>query len=138
MILTDAGPLVASLDRLDNHYRACAAVVAALPRGPFLTTWPCFTESMHLLHVRGGYRYQAALWAMYSAGRVVLHDSTPDEAVRMASLMEQYQDTPMDLADASLVAAAESRSERRLFTLDRHFWIYRLSDGSALEPVPGR
>ncbi len=54
----------------------------------------------------------------------------------MAALMEKYRDTPMDLADASLVVVAESRSLRRLFTLDSDFRIYRLADGSVLEVVP--
>ena len=39
----------------------------------------------------------------------------------------------MDLADASLVAVAEGRSLRRVFTVDNDFYVYRLSDGSALE-----
>ena len=42
----------------------------------------------------------------------------------------------MDLADASVVAAAEYFGTRRIFSLDRDFYIYRLSDGSALECVP--
>ena len=53
----------------------------------------------------------------------------------MAALMRQYSDTPMDLADASLIAVAESQSLRRVFTLDGDFYIYRLADGSALEIV---
>ena len=42
----------------------------------------------------------------------------------------------MDLADASLIAVAESHSLRRVFTLDRHFLVYRLEDRSSLEPIP--
>jgi predicted nucleic acid-binding protein len=42
----------------------------------------------------------------------------------------------MDLADASLVVVAESISLHRVFTLDSHFRIYRLADGSALELIP--
>lgn len=55
---------------------------------------------------------------------------------RMAALMEKYQDTSMDLADASLVAVAESRALRQIFTLDSDFRIYRLRDGSMLEVIP--
>ena len=42
----------------------------------------------------------------------------------------------MDLADASLVVVAESRTLRRVFTTDSDFYLYRLADGSALEVVP--
>ncbi|HZT43445.1 MAG TPA: hypothetical protein VFA07_14860 [Chthonomonadaceae bacterium] len=41
----------------------------------------------------------------------------------------------MDLADASLIAVAESRDIRRLFTIDNDFYIYRLVDGSVLEVI---
>ena len=54
----------------------------------------------------------------------------------MAALMKKYQDRPMDLADASLIAIAESHSLRRVFTLDSDFHIYRLADGTALKAVP--
>jgi len=133
--LTDTGALVALLDADDNHHAACVAAIQRLPAGPLLTTWPCFTEAMYLLGAAGGHRYQATLWKLRSSGRLVLHDLTAAEADRMASLMQQYGDRPMDLADASLVAVAESRAIRRVFTIDSDFHIYRLSDGTALDIV---
>ena len=50
--------------------------------------------------------------------------------------MEKYRDTPMDLADASLVATAEVLRLKRIFTLDSDFLIYRLNDQAAFEIVP--
>lgn len=38
---------------------------------------------------------------------LVIHFSSEEGQLRMQALMEQYRDLPMDLADASLVAAAE-------------------------------
>jgi predicted nucleic acid-binding protein len=87
---------------------------------------------MYLLGSVGGYRYQAELWKLWETGRLILHDLSSAELTRMAALMEKYRDTPMDLADASLVAVAESRSLQRIFTLDRDFYIYRLANGTAL------
>jgi len=52
-------------------------------------------------------------------------------------LMERYRDHPMDLADASLVAVAEARDLRTVFTLDEHFRSYRLSNRRHLAVVPG-
>ena len=136
MTLTDTGAVVALLDADDPSHAACVAAAQRLPAGPLLTTWVCFTEAMYLLGAVGGYRYQAALWDLRTTGRLVLHDLTPTEADRMAALMAQYRDTPMDLADASLVAVAESRALHRLFTIDADFYVYRLANGSALEVVP--
>ena len=90
---------------------------------------------MYLLGSVGGYRYQTALWRLWQAGRLALHDFDTSELERMVALMDKYRDTPMDLADASLVVVAESLSLRRVFTLDRDFYIYRLADGTALEVI---
>ena len=135
MTLTDTGPLVALLDTNDQYHAECVAALHRLPPGPLLTTWVCLTEAMYLLGAVGGYRYQASLWDLRARGRLILHTLTSAEAARMAALMEQYRDTPMDLADASLVAVAESRSLQRVFTVDTDFYIYRLADGSTLEVV---
>lgn len=134
-MLTDTGPLVALLDKDDAQNAACLTVLGSLPRGPLLTTWPCFTEAMYLLHLVGGHRYQNSLWQWRLNGRLTLLDITQTETDRMAALMGQYRDRPMDLADASLVAVAENRGYRRLFTIDSDFYIYRLADDSVLEVV---
>jgi predicted nucleic acid-binding protein len=54
----------------------------------------------------------------------------------MRALMRQYHDTPMDLADASLVSAAERFSLRRIFTVDRHFRAYRIDGTHAFDVLP--
>ena len=50
--------------------------------------------------------------------------------------MDQYRDTPMDLADASLVAAAETVGTPRVLTLDSHFRAYRIGGIGAFEIMP--
>ncbi len=90
---------------------------------------------MYLCHRGGGYPAQAALWRLRAAGRLAIHDLTAGQADRMAELMQQYQDRPMDMADASLVAVTESLSLPRIFTVDGDFYFYRLADGSVLEVV---
>jgi predicted nucleic acid-binding protein len=124
MILTDAGPLIAILDRGENYHQACVACLAELI-GPMLTTWPAFTEAMYLLGEAGGWVAQAALWSLEEKGDVEIADQGAEDRERMRTLMEKYQ--PMDLADASLVALAEKRGLRDIFTLDHaDFHIYRL------------
>ncbi len=136
MILTDAGPLIALLDRRDDRHHACADTLEVLSAEPMLTTWPCFTEAMYILGAVGGYRYQGGLWRFIEDGKLELHDLTVSEVDRMNGLMKKYQDTPMDLADASLIAVAESMKFTQIFTIDSDFRVYRLSDGSALEIIP--
>jgi predicted nucleic acid-binding protein len=87
---------------------------------------------MYLLGEVGGYRYQDKLWTLRGSGRLRLADLNGDETDRAEILMEQYRNVPMDLADASLIAVAESRGIIQIFTLDSDFYVYRLADGSVL------
>lgn len=113
----------------------CVTVMRQV-RLPLITTVPCLTEALHLLGNYAGYPAQQRLWKMIRAGSLVLHFSNEIELARWDELMEQYADTPMDLADASLLTLAEARNLRRIFTLDSDFFVYRLRDGAALEVVP--
>jgi predicted nucleic acid-binding protein len=134
--LTDAGPLIALINRNDPNHSLCVAALANFAAGPMRTTWPCFTEAMYLLHRAGGFAAQAELWRLVSASRLIIHDLNAAEIDRTAQLMASYKDRPMDLADATLVALAESSSCRELFTLDNDFHIYRLADGGVITIVP--
>lgn len=135
MTLTDTGPLVALIDADDAAHTQCVAALSRCTR-PLLTTWPCFTESMYLVESEGGYPAQEELWKYLEDGLIQIHESSPVERERMRVLMRQYKDTPMDLADASLVAAAEVLGATRIFTLDSDFRIYRLPRKTLFEIVP--
>lgn len=126
MILTDAGPLVAILDQGEAHHRACVECLGELT-GPMLTTWPAFTEAMYLLGAAGGWTAQDALWGLVEQGDLEIASTASEQLPHLRSLMDKYQDRPMDLADASLVALAEERSLRDIFTLDHaDFQAYRI------------
>jgi predicted nucleic acid-binding protein len=136
MTLADTGPLVALLDHNDPYHQLALQTAAGLPPAPLLTTWPCLTEAMYLLGRAAGFPGQEALWKMITAGRLVVRDAGPGETDRMAELMRVYSNLPMDLADASVVAAAEATGRREVFTFDGDYRVYRLRDGSALTVIP--
>lgn len=133
--LTDTGPLVALLDKAQHHHARCVATLPGIVM-PFITTWPCFTESMYLLGRVAGWVGQDRLWQLVTSQRVQLHTATADELCRIRLLMERYRDVPMDVADASLVVAAETLRKRRIFTIDGDFHIYRLTDKESFEIIP--
>lgn len=133
--LTDAGPLISLIDGKDHSHSVCQAALPVL-ESPMVTTWPCYTETMYFLGKSIGFAGQKSLWRLRGSGLLTLKETTLEEADQMEALMDKYPDTPMDLADASLVIAAETLGLRRVFTLDRHFYAYRLADGSALEVLP--
>lgn len=133
MILTDAGPLIALLDRGEPDHLKCEEASVRL-HGPMLTTWPAFTEAICLLGQAGGWMAQEPLWRLLRRGDLMVE--MPRESERISALMSRYQSVPMDLADASLVALAEERGLTTIFTLDRDFRIYRLSRSRAFTVIP--
>ena len=132
MILVDTGPFVALFDPRDHQHVRCSAVLASLDQA-LITTIPVLTEAFHLLPAAS--RGAANLRAFIVRGGISLWFMDALGLQRALHLMEQYADHPMDLADASLVTAAESLLVRRVFTLDRYdFSTYRVRRGRALQP----
>jgi hypothetical protein len=128
--------MVALINHRDADHERCRTALRTLPTDGLVTTWPCITEAMYLLGRGGGIRAQDALWRYISDGLMRLHRMAEGEWQRMRALMNDYSDAPMDVADASLVAAAETLQQRRVFTIDQHFRAYRLRSGQAFEVVP--
>jgi predicted nucleic acid-binding protein len=121
--LLDTGPLVAMLSRADGAHAACVEAFAAV-RGVALTTEPVLTEAMHLLGRRTG-AARACLEFFIRSGAILV-PMTIERLARSRDLMDRYADTPMDFADASLVAMAEEFAIGRVLTLDRRgFETYR-------------
>jgi uncharacterized protein len=134
--LVDTGPLVALFDKGQNaENRRCVTTYRQIGN-PLSTILPCFTEAMYFLLKLNGWPVQQALWQLWERGCLRIHEAHPTEFERMKILMERYRDTPMDLADASLVSAAERLGLRRIFTLDSDFYIYRINDKDAFEVIP--
>jgi hypothetical protein len=127
---------VALLNDRDTDHERCSTTLRALRTDQLVTTWLCLTEAMYLLGRWGGIRAQNALWTYIRDGLVSLYAPDPGEWERIQALMNDYADSPMDVADASLVVAGETLKLRRVFTLDRHFHAYRQRLGEAFEVVP--
>lgn len=135
MTLTDAGPLIALIDAGEPEHQQCVDALDGLAL-PLLTTWPAFTEAIYLLGRSSGWPGQDALWRMLRRDALVVAPQEDDLTRRTADLMEEYNDHPMDLADATLVAVAEARDIHTIFTLDTHFRTYQLRGGRFLDIVP--
>jgi len=132
--LIDTGPLVAYLDASDPAHAEVAACLDEFS-GQLATTSAVITEAMHLLAVSGsGPRALAELAAV--TGMDVYDLCQPPELGEAVSLMEEYADTPMDFADATLVLLGEGLEVREILTLDRRgFSTYRTRRRSAFQLV---
>jgi predicted nucleic acid-binding protein len=133
MILVDTGPLVALFDPRDNQHRRCVNALKTI-REPVSTTVAVLTEAFHMLGPEsvGSDR----LREFVENGGITTWFFHPATLTRAFELMELYRDHPMDLADASLIVAAESLGTRKVFTIDRNdFETYRVRRGHRAYPV---
>ncbi len=136
MTLCDTGPIVALINVNDPRHADCNQALSSLPDEPLATTWPCLTEAMHLLDRMGGFRLQDRFWDWVARSALEILPADPADWLRLRQLMTKYATAPMDLADASLVVAAERMNCRTIFTLDRHFYAYLINDRDYFTVVP--
>ena len=127
MILVDTGPLVALFDPQDAQYTRCREVLRTLQE-PLFTTVAVLTAAFHMLSP-GSYGADR-LREFIGRGGLAVWFLDETSLQRAFALMEQYADHPMDLADASLIVAAEALPTRKVFTIDRQdFATYRIRRG---------
>lgn len=134
-MLCDTGPLVALVDADDPFHHLCTQAAERLPP-MMVTTWPCLTEAMHFLFRAGGLRTQNNLWAKVAEGVIKIHIPAEADWKLVYKLINQYADMPLDLADASLVGAAERLSDFQLFSLDASMRAVRILDDKFFDVIP--
>jgi predicted nucleic acid-binding protein len=123
-VLVDTGPLVALFDPSDRAHAACRKALARLAKRRLVTTLSVVTEATYLLAFSGA--AQQAMLAFVCAGAVELVEFRASDLASAATLVEKYDDLPMDLADATLVVLADRLDTLEVFTLDRRdFSVYR-------------
>jgi len=128
LILADTGFWLAVAIRSDRHHRVARKALERL-REPLVTTWPVMTETCHLLLSRVGAESAVRFVRSAEEGAFDVFLLDVSHLSRVAALMEQYADLPMDLADASLVVLAEQLGSGRILSTDhRDFHAYRWKD----------
>jgi hypothetical protein len=126
-LILDTSALVALVNRRERRHADCLAVLETWS-GEVATTDAVLTETLYLLGPGAdrGWDAQRPAMEFFLRGVFRLVPSSPASFRRAAHLMEQYQDVPMDYADATLVALAEESLSDSVFTLDRRgFSAYR-------------
>jgi len=133
MIALDTGPIVALFDKSDDKHHICVETFKTI-REPLITTWPVMTEAFHLLGFSSS--VQDDLWEFIERGTIAIYDLDGTFVKKCRELMKKYQDLPMDFADASLVAMADAKNIRTIFTLDKDFKIYRTRQKKHFKLLP--
>ncbi|NJM85000.1 MAG: PIN domain-containing protein [Leptolyngbyaceae cyanobacterium SL_1_1] len=134
MILCDAGVLLCLVDRTQPKHKVYRSVILQLS-SPLMTTWSCLTEAMYLALHRGGWQMQKQFGQLLLDKLLIVYGVEELDYSRLLMLMEQYRDRPMDLADATLVLAAEKTGYRQILTLDSDFLFYRIGERDSFDVV---
>ena len=134
MIAVDTGPIVALFDKNDDKHHICVEAFKVI-REPLITTWPVITEAFHLLGF--SHTVQDDLWEFIERGTVLIYDLDKTFVKTCRELMRKYHDLPMDFADASLVAVADTENIRTIFTLDKDFKVYKTKQNKHFKLLPG-
>ena len=120
-VIIDTGVLVAILNKND-HYHHWAKQEFAKIEPPLLTCEAVISECSFLL--RNNQRTDILLkWI--EQGVLSLPLNLQNEIHTIRPLLAKYANTPMSLADGSLVRLAEIYPHSAVFTLDSDFQVYR-------------
>jgi predicted nucleic acid-binding protein len=120
--IVDTGPLVAFLDRGEQHHSWVIEQIDEL-QPPLLVCEPVLAEAMHLL-VRFP-RGQDALFGLLENGALRITFRVDEHVAALRRLHQKYRDRPMSLADACVVRMAEVHDQYAVLTLDSDFMVYR-------------
>jgi predicted nucleic acid-binding protein len=122
-IIVDAGPLVALFHARDTHHEAAKSILESNP-ALLVSTWPVITEACHFLGQAG----KRALLTFIRRGALRLEALSAEDLPGLDELLARHE--RMDLADATLVLAAEKTGISEIFTIDRRdFEGYRTRSG---------
>jgi len=134
--LIDTGAIVAIVESDDAWHADCLSALASL-RFPLLTTEAVLTEAFHLVgrtaHARG------RLWGFLRSGGITLAPIENSDLPALHALMAQYNDHPMDFADATLVHLAAREAVSLILTVDHNdFETYRIGGKKKFTILPAR
>jgi len=133
-LLLDTGGLVSLIDRRQPAHASCVEALSGW-RGIVVSTEAVLAEACHLLAATP--RARRACVDTFLDGAATLLPLTTPMLRRAQSLMDRYEDLPMDFADATLVAVAEALDASTVLTTDRRdFGIYRIHGSRAFRILP--
>jgi predicted nucleic acid-binding protein len=136
MLIVDAGPIYAAAARRDRNHQRCVELLSSAAR-PLLVPALVVTDVAYLLGDRIGAHAELALARSLELGEMLVEPVLDSDWSRIAELTDQYQDLPLGIVDASVIALAERRRLDTIVTLDhRHFSTVRPCHVDAFRLVP--
>ena len=137
-VLVDTGPLVALFNARDAHHEWALSALNGI-QDPLHTSDAVLTEVLFLLFPLA--KSRKAFGEFWLSGSLVSCFDAEAQKASILRLMKKYEDLPMSFADATLVRMSEIDNESKIWTIDRHFKIYRRNGRQVIRtlsfPEPG-
>jgi uncharacterized protein len=134
--LIDTGAIVAIVNADESWHDACVEALGSVQL-PLLTTGAVLTEFFHLIFARSLSLEKA--WRFVRSGALSIGSIGDSDLPHLRTLMEDYADRPMDLADATLVHIAGRESLSLILTVDHDdFETYRIGGKKRFTILPSR
>ena len=135
-VIIDTGPLVALLNKNDNHHDWAVAQFSMMAP-PFLSCEAVISEACFLLQSFS----HGPTYILELLERQLIHLSfnLEVESKSVKYLLDKYQNIPMSLADACLVRMSEQISDSIICTVDSDFKVYRKNKRDMIPVImPGK
>src|SRR5690242_16094726 len=120
-LILDTGPLLAALDAADPDHERCVQLISDVHE-ELVVPGLVLAEIDYWCHQRLGIQAWLTFLEDLLTGAYTLESPTVADLERCEEIQRQYEDQPIGVVDASILALVERMNEDKLATLDhRHF-----------------
>jgi uncharacterized protein len=135
-VLIDTSFLVAVVFPKDANY-AKAREARQKIKDTRIIAVPVLFELFYMITARIDYSEAIRTFNLIRSAPFQIEGLNEIDMIRMAEIMEQYQDAELDFADAALMALSERLNITQIYTFDRRdFSIFRPKHADYLELLP--
>jgi len=135
-LIADSGGIYGLYDAGDRRHKAIRAAFEAEP-GLVIIPTAVLSEIDYLVRSKLGIKAELNFIQDLCSGVFTLEPCLPEDLERAATLIDQYRDLDLGLADACVIACAERLAIPRILTVDeRHFRVVRTARGKPLILLP--
>ncbi len=131
-VFLDTGPLVAILDKRDQHHLWAQASLSEIS-GNMVTCESVLSEAIFL--TKDYVRAVDSIWGMLNEGILTLESSFTDNREAILKRLIKYWDVKTSLADIHLLCLYDEKDDGVIFTVDSDFLIYKDSKGKPLHLI---
>lgn len=124
MIIIDTGVIVALLDK-DDQFHAWAVSQLKELAVPFHTCEAVLAEAFFLLS-RVTHGTSKLIELLRRLNVILIENEFESASESIFNLMDKYRNIPANFADAYLIQMAEKNKKSKIWTVDKHFTIYRI------------